>query len=152
MKSVLVAAFLVLIADAILAADPIVKVLDIAGESPAAVGKILGPPKKREMVQYGGKKWPRIHYAKGIEVLFVSGKADIIDVKLPDLEKKKPEEVLALVGLDPGTPPTWQKSEYGLMRWEGIQGLAEVHLLREGALSGQPVTSQEIKVWVTPLK
>lgn len=152
MKTSIAIAFVCFVAANAAAVEPVVDILAIAGKSSLEVEDVLGEPTGREMKLYAGKKRPLIYYRRGdVQILFLNGRANIIDVTIAKRAVKDPAEVLELIGLDHSIPPTWRKPESGLMGWERIQGLDSVQLLQFRDTRGK-ITKQTIKVWLTPVK
>ena len=107
------------------AADPVVKISDIAGKSKSAVASTLGKAKSCGSSKYGEK----CTYEKGqIEIVFIKGKADWITVEALDNINYDSSALVAL-GLN-ATEPTFKNAN--TIRWNGINGLLEVSIFPAG--------------------
>lgn len=110
-----------------IAAEPVVKILDIAGKSKSTVASVLGKAKSCTSGKYGEK----CIYEKGqIEIVFIKGKADWITVEALDHISFDSSSLTAL-GLN-GTEPTFKNAN--TMRWDGINGLLEVSIFPAGKI------------------
>jgi len=118
------------------AAEPIVDVPKLAGQSKAAVAAELGPPSVCEMNKYGEKCR---YEKKGVEILFVNKRADWITVHAVADRPYSPE-ILETLGFKP-KPPDFNNQF--TIRWENLAGFLSVSVFPR---SGGKIDYAYIKV------
>lgn len=121
MNRILSACGLLGISVAATAAQPLVDVPKLAGQTKAAVAAKLGPPAACELGKYGEK----CRYEKPqVEIVFIKGKADWITVHAVAGRPYGPE-IIELLGFKP-TAPTF--STQHTIRWKNLDGILEANV------------------------
>lgn len=127
--------------------EPLVRIPDIARKTPTQVQKLLGPATKRQLFMLpGGRKSVWNHYRDdSVMVLYVRGKANMVMLFPAQMSIQEPNEILAILGLEPIPNARWPDGNRNQMRWDNTHGLVEIVYERVGLLRGV----QEIRVMIS---
>lgn len=127
--------------------EPLVRIPDIAKKTPTQVQKLLGPAAKRQLFMLpDGRKSVWNHYRDdSVMVLYVQGKANMVLLFPAQMSIEEPNEILALLGLEPIPHARWPDGNRNQMRWDNTHGLVEIVYERVGLLRGV----QEIRVMIS---